>query len=159
MKILEYPHPALRQKAEEVTSFDDSLKSTLDEMLEAMYEAKGIGLAGPQVNILKRITVIDLGEGEGPLKLVNPVISNASGSVTIEEGCLSIPELRAKVTRPDKISVTAQDENGQKISFVAEELLAVCIQHEVDHLNGVLFTDRVSGMKKQMVQNQLKKLK
>jgi peptide deformylase len=153
-----YPDPVLRQPAVEVTVFDAQLKKYLADLLETMYAANGVGLASPQVGISKRAVVIDVSnEGNAPLILVNPRIIAGSGSVSSEEGCLSIPGYRDTIKRKAEISVEAQDELGSPVSFKADGLLAICVQHELDHLDGVLFVDRLSRLKREFFKKWLKR--
>ncbi len=152
------PDPILKQRAEEVEDFDSALHKLLDDMAETMYEAPGIGLAAPQIGVSRRIAIVDISEDKkGLIELINPEIVNRSGSVASEEGCLSIPEYRDSVTRSKKIEVVAQDRHGKEFSVVAEELMSFALQHEIDHLDGVLFVDRLSYLKKQMWKKWLKK--
>lgn len=158
LEIVKYPDPILTEECEPVEVFDDALGKLLDDMRETMYEASGIGLAAPQVGILKRITVVDVDQEEGSLiELINPVIVAKAGKVTGEEGCLSIPEYREVVQRSETIAVRAQDRNGEEFELEADELLAICIQHEIDHLDGVLFIDRLSRLKREFFKRWLKK--
>jgi peptide deformylase len=131
----------LRKKSREVEKIDDRLLELLDDMLETMYENDGIGLAAVQVGILRRIVVIDI--GEGPIKLINPVIVEKTGSQIFTEGCLSVPGKNGNVERPEKVVAEYMDEKGEKQSVVGEGLKAVCLSHELDHLNGILFIDKV----------------
>ena len=133
----------LRKKAKEVDEVDDRIREILDDMLETMYEYNGVGLAGPQIGILKRIIVIDLYDGSKPLKLVNPRIIKQKGEQEVDEGCLSFPNEFAKLIRPAEVIVEALNENGEKIKVKAKGLLAQAICHEVDHLEGVLFVDNM----------------
>jgi peptide deformylase len=150
LPILEYPDPRLRIRAEPVTEVDDSLKALIADMFETMYAAPGIGLAATQVNVHKRLLVVDTSaEGNEPYCLINPEIVSAEGQTTAEEGCLSVPEYYDYVERAAKIRVRALDRNGQPIEFDAEGLLAVCIQHEMDHLDGKLFVDYLSELKRE----------
>lgn len=140
--IVKDPDPVLREKAQTVTKFNANLHKLLDDMAETMYDAPGVGLAAPQVGILKRVVVMDCGEEHGGLiELVNPEIVATSGEQIGPEGCLSIPGLQGDVKRPMNVTVRAQNRNGEEIVVEGTELLARCIMHEVDHLNGVLFTD------------------
>ena len=164
LDILVAPHPTLAKKAEDVAEVTDEIRETLDNMLETMYKAPGIGLAANQVGILKRMIVVDVANPEeekpAPIKLINPVITQSSDDLsTYQEGCLSVPTFYEEVERPEKITVEYLDENGQKQSLKAEGLLATCIQHEIDHLNGVLFVDHLSRLKKNMIVKKLNKLK
>jgi peptide deformylase len=139
-KIVTYPDPILKEKTREVTKFNERLHKLLDDMAETMYDAPGVGLAAPQVGILKRVAVVDV--GDGLVELVNPVIVEKSKEMELgQEGCLSIPNLRAEVRRHQRIRVKAQDRHGQPFELEAEGFFARAIQHEVDHLNGVLILD------------------
>lgn len=134
----------LRKKAKTVTVFDDRLKTTLDDMYETMVAADGIGLAAPQIALLRRIVVIDIGDGSGRLELINPEILSSKGTQKSQEGCLSCPNKWGYVDRPAKVKVKAQDRNGEEFIIEAEERLACCLCHEIDHLNGELFIDKVT---------------
>ncbi len=161
MRLRYYGDPILRQKAREVQTFDDLLQRQADRMYEVMYENDGLGLAGNQVGLLQRLIVLDVPldeENRLRMVLVNPIILEKSGSDTAEEGCLSIPEVRADVTRPDRLKVEALDLKGEKRTFEAEGLLARAIQHEVDHLEGVLFVDRVSPVRRKLLEGRLKQV-
>ena len=156
--ILHYPDPRLRNRAEPVDVVDDAIRTLLDDMLEAMYAAPGIGLAAVQVNAPRRVITIDISEhGDDPLCLVNPEIRELSGSVETEEGCLSVPGIYESVVRADWIRVRALDRDGQPFEFEAEGLLAVCVQHEIDHLDGKLFVDYLSEAKRQRIRKRLEK--
>ncbi len=158
LEILKYPDPLLKQPSQEVSDFDDELHSLLDSMAETMYRASGIGLAAPQIGVLKRITVIDVSREENELKeFINPKILEQSGKTSSEEGCLSIPDYRDIVTRKAEITVQAQDRFGKPYEVKAEGLLAICLQHEIDHLDGILFVDRLSFLKRTMFRNWFKK--
>lgn len=133
----------LRKRAREVETVDDRIKELLEDMLETMHEYNGVGLAGPQVGILKRVIVIDLYDDNPPLKLVNPEIIKEKGEQEVEEGCLSFPNQYAKLIRPKEVTVIALNENGEKVKIVAKDLLAQALSHEIDHLNGVLFVDKM----------------
>ena len=133
----------LRKKSREVTAVDNKIRTLMDDMLETMYANDGIGLAAPQVGILKQVIVIDV-EDEKVYKMVNPKIIKRSGKQTDQEGCLSVPEKKGMVTRPLNVTVEYTNEEGQDVKLEAEGILARCICHEVDHLNGILFTDRVT---------------
>ena len=146
-----YPDPVLKHRAVEVTKVDSSVKRLLADMVETMYAANGVGLAAPQVGVSQRIAVVDVSEnGDAPMHFVNPEIITSEGEASGEEGCLSIPEYRDSVTRNTKITVRALDIEGRPFEIVAEGLLAVCLQHEIDHLDGVLFIDRLSRLKREM---------
>ena len=133
----------LRKKSREVEIVDDKIKELLEDMVETMHAFNGVGLAGPQVGMLKRVIVIDLYDGTPPLKLVNPEIVKEKGEQEVEEGCLSFPNEYARVVRSKEVVVTALNENGDKVKIVAEDLLAQALQHEIDHLNGILFVDKM----------------
>ena len=153
-----YPDHCLRKKAQEVLSFDDDLALLTQNMAETMYDAPGIGLAAPQVNINKRVVVIDVSEDKNDLKvLINPEITNQDGAQEYEEGCLSIPGVFGIVERAAEIEIKAQDLQGNVLEFQADGLLAICIQHEIDHLNGVLFIDHLSKLKRDRIKKKLKK--
>ena len=129
----------LRKTSREVETVDDRIKELLDDMVETMHKYNGVGLAGPQVGVLKRVIVIDLYDGEEPLKLVNPKIIKTKGEQEVEEGCLSFPNEYAKMIRPKEVVVEALNEEGKKVKIVGKDLLAQALAHEIDHLNGVLF--------------------
>ncbi|MCD8089197.1 MAG: peptide deformylase [Clostridiales bacterium] len=133
----------LRKKCKEVKVFDDKLKSLLDDMAETMYHYNGVGIAAPQVGILKRCIVIDI--GEGLVELVNPVVVKSRGKVKDNEGCISVPGLAGAVTRPKWVTVEGYTRDGDKIIIEGEDLMARCLCHEVDHLDGILYTDKVEG--------------
>lgn len=151
LEILQFPHPVLRQRAEEVKEIDDSIRRLARDMLETVYRAPGIGLAAPQVGVPSRLVVVDLSAGDRPeeaLVLVNPEIVCQEGSQRLEEGCLSVPDLRETVTRCTRVVVRGFDLEGRQIEVEGEELMAVALQHEIDHLDGVLFLDRLSQLKR-----------
>lgn len=160
-EIVKYPDPVLQKAAADVTEFDAALAELVDEMFDSMYAAQGIGLAAPQIDISKRITVIDVSFKERPedkLALINPVILEMEGKQLEEEGCLSLPEIREKVQRAAWVKVRAQDVKGEFFEVEGEELLARALQHEIDHLNGVLFIDHLSRLKRDLVQRKIRKL-
>ena len=158
IEIHTYPDKCLRKKARVVTCFDDELSSLTQNMAQTMYDAPGIGLAAPQVNIDKRIVVIDVSEEKNDLKiLINPEITYRDGVQEYEEGCLSIPGIFGVVERAAEIEVKAQDIAGNVYEFQADGLLAICVQHEIDHLNGVLFIDHLSKLKRDRIKKKLKK--
>jgi len=158
LTILEFPDKRLRTKAAPVTVFDAELKQLAADMLETMYEAPGIGLAATQVNVHKRLLVLDVSEEKNqPMILINARIIESEGSQTYQEGCLSVPGIFADVERADRIRVEAQDVEGKPIAFEADGLLAVCIQHEMDHLVGKLFVDYLSPLKRELVKKKLEK--
>ena len=164
LQVHEFPDPILQQHAMPVTVFDDKLRQLSADMLETMYEERGIGLAANQVAVLKQIVVVDVMAGDEdhgqrePQVLVNPKIVAASGETAIEEGCLSVPEFRAEVPRAEKIKVEYQDLEGQPQTLEADGLLAICLQHEFDHLRGRLFIDYLPPLKQRMVKKRLAKL-
>ena len=160
LEILHHPDPRLRKKAAPVEVVDAEIRELVENMLETMYDARGIGLAATQVNVHKRVVVIDLSEEKDQsLCLINAEILSKEGEIEHEEGCLSVPEYYEKVTRAEKIRVSALDRNGDTFEMDAEGLLAVCIQHELDHLDGKLFVDYLSSLKQQRVRKKLEKLK
>ena len=153
-EILNYPDPRLRKVAKIVSEFDEPLKTLTRDMFETMYHSSGIGLAATQIDIHLRVVVVDVSrDRSNPLCLVNPVIEKKSGTVDSKEGCLSVPETVEYIERAEHITFRAQNVNGENISMDAEGLLAICIQHEIDHLDGKLFVDYLSNLK----QNRLKK--
>ncbi len=133
----------LRKKSREVEVIDDRIRELLDDMVETLHSYNGVGLAGPQIGILKRLVVIDLYDDKGPIKLVNPKIIKQKGEQEVEEGCLSFPNQFAKIIRPAEVTIEALDENGKKIKIKGEGLLAQAISHEIDHLDGILFVDKI----------------
>ena len=141
--IRTYGDPVLRQRAREVEDIDSRLKQLADDMAETMYAAPGVGLAAPQVGVQKRLFVYDTGDGEGVRTIVNPVVSEARGEWTFEEGCLSVPGLSWEIVRPKEIHLTGYDLEGNEVSLDADEYLARVFQHEVDHLDGVLLVERL----------------
>lgn len=143
-KIREIGDPCLKKKCREVENFDEKLHTLLDDMQETLILSNGVGLAAPQVGILRRAVVIDLGEDEGMLELINPVITRTEGSVTDTEGCLSVPGKAGTVTRPQKATVKAFDRYGEEFEFTGEDLYARCICHECDHLDGTLYVEKAS---------------
>ena len=158
LDILHYPDPRLRTRAEPVAEVDDQVRELADDMLETMYDAPGIGLAATQVNVHRQVIVIDVSEGrDQPLVLINPMILRAEGDEEMEEGCLSVPEVYDVVRRANSIQVRALGRDGVPYEMEAEGLLAVCIQHEMDHLSGKLFVDYLSQMKKQRIRKRLEK--
>ncbi|HOX71711.1 MAG TPA: peptide deformylase [Dokdonella sp.] len=158
LPILEFPDPRLRTKALPVTKFDAALKKLADDMLQTMYEAPGIGLAASQVDRHIQMLVLDVSEEKNaPMIIVNPRIVEREGSETCQEGCLSVPGIFADVDRAERIRIAAQDVKGMPIELAADGLLAVCIQHEMDHLVGKLFVDYLSPLKREMVRKKLEK--
>ena len=161
-KILTEPDPFLRQKSTDVEKVDNNIRKLMDDMLETMYDAPGIGLAAIQIGVPKRVIVIDLyrDEKKTPMYFVNPkIIVKSEINSTYEEGCLSVPGQFAEVDRPDKCHISYLDYNGQKQELKAEGLLATCIQHEMDHLEGILFIDYLSKLKKNFIVKKLSKQK
>lgn len=158
LTILEYPDPRLRTRAVPVTEFDAALRQLADDMLQTMYAAPGVGLAATQVNVHRRILVADVSEGHNqPQVFVNPEILDQAGQVVGQEGCLSVPGFFDDVQRAERIRVRAQDVKGKSFELQAEGLLAVCIQHEIDHLNGKLFVDYLSDLKRDRIRKKLEK--
>lgn len=152
--IVKIPDPILRRTAKSVEGITDGLRQLLDDMAATMYDAPGIGLAAPQINVSERLIVIDCGKDDTSklYKMINPeIISLSDTRAILEEGCLSIPDQTAEVERPAKVSVRYLDENGNTQTLTAEGLLAACLQHEIDHLNGVLFIDHISRLKRDMI--------
>ena len=160
LSILEFPDPRLRKVAQPVTDFNEQIANITKDMLETMYEAPGIGLAATQVNIHKRILVIDVSEDKStPLIIINPDITvlDDNEEETMQEGCLSVPGFYEDVTRPNHIRLKAQNEKGETFEMEATGLLAVCIQHEVDHLDGKLMVDYISSLKRTRIRKKLEK--
>jgi peptide deformylase len=161
LKIVKYPEPVLLSPAEPVTEFNGELRKLADDMFETMYAAQGIGLAAPQVAVAKRLIVIDLSVGKNPadkIVLVNPEIVQSEGKQYEEEGCLSFPDLREKVSRAFKVRVRAQDVKGKWFEMDGEELLARCFLHEIDHVDGIVFLARMSPLKRNMNLRKIRKL-
>jgi len=158
LNILEFPDPRLRTRAQPVEQVDDALRRLIDEMFETMYAAPGIGLAATQVDFHRRLVVMDVSEGKDqPLVFINPEVLEKSGSQVYQEGCLSVPGIYADVERADKVRVRALDRHGKTFELEAEGLLAVCIQHELDHLEGKVFVDYLSSFKREQVRKRLEK--
>ena len=161
LTIVKYPEPVLEQPGEPVTEFNDELRKLVADMFETMYASQGIGLAAPQVGVSKRLTVVDLSQRKDPaqkLVLVNPEVILTEGKQYEEEGCLSFPEIREKVVRAAKVRIRAQDENGKWFEMDGEELLARAFQHEIDHLDGVLFIFRMSPLKRSLSLRKIRKM-
>ncbi len=159
--IVKFGNPVLETKAEAVTEFGDELKKLVDDMFESMYEAKGVGLAAPQIGISKRLAVIDVTFKEDPnakLVLANPEIIHTEGKQTQSEGCLSIPDFRENVTRPKIVTVRAQDIDGKWYEKTGEDLLARAFLHETDHLNGKLYISHISALKRDLMKRKIRKL-
>ena len=164
LTVHSFPDPVLKQKALPVKEFDEKLAELADNMLETMYEERGIGLAAVQVGVLKQLVVLDLKSGEEDISLreprvfVNPHIVERSGETISEEGCLSVIEYRAEIKRAESIKLEFQDLQGESRTMEAEGLLSICIQHELDHLQGILFIDHLPMLKQKMVKKRLAKL-
>ena len=160
-EIVKYPDPVLQRPTDKITEFNEELRTLVDDMFESMYKAQGIGLAAPQIGLSKRITVIDLSNQENPddkIVLVNPEIVSREGKQYAEEGCLSLPDIREKVSRAAKVKVRAQDIEGNWFEMEGTELLARAFQHEIDHLDGVLFLWRLSALKRDLILRKIRKL-
>ncbi len=158
LNILEFPDPRLTTVASDVETFDEALKKLVQDMIETMYSAHGIGLAATQVNVHKRLLVLDISENQDQLRVyINPQILSSEGEQDHEEGCLSVPGIYASVKRAENIMIRAQDSDGNTFEEQAEGLHAVCIQHEMDHLIGRLFVDYLSPLKRNMVRKKLEK--
>ena len=158
LDIVLYPEEGLRQVCQPIPEMTDELDKLIDEMFYTMYEAPGIGLAAPQVAVQQRLIVVDVSETKDqPIALINPEVVASKGEIVWEEGCLSIPGAYGKVKRPSDILVKGMDRDGNEVEIEANDLLAVCIQHEIDHLNGKLFIDHLSGLKRRRAIEQFKK--
>ena len=158
LPILRFPDPRLHLKAKPVERVDDTIRRLVDDMAETMYEASGIGLAAIQVNAHKRVVVIDVSEDKsGLMTFINPVIVERRGEQTCEEGCLSVPGIYEKVTRAEEVTVEALDRDGKPFRLEADGLLAVCIQHEIDHLDGKVFVEYLSSLKLNRIKTKLAK--
>lgn len=158
LNILEYPDPRLRTKAKPVVRVDDRVRRLIDDLLETMYDAPGIGLAASQVDVHERIIVMDVSEQrDEPYAFINPSLELAGEWVDTEEGCLSVPGFYEVVERAERATVTALGRNGEAIEMATEGLLALCIQHECDHLEGKLFVDYLSSLKRQRIRKKLEK--
>ncbi len=161
LKIVKYPEPVLSQPGEPVTEFGAELRKLVDDMFETMYSNQGIGLAAPQVGVSKRVTVIDLSQGKDPkqkLVLINPEVTFRDGKQYEEEGCLSFPDIREKVVRAAKVRIRAQDVKGKWFEMDGEELLSRAFQHEIDHLDGMLFIFRMSALKRDLNLRKIRKM-
>ena len=155
---MHFPDSRLRNVAGPVEKVDDEIRQLVDDMFETMYDAPGIGLAAIQINVPQRVIVIDISEDKSePLCLINPEILEKEGEESMDEGCLSVPEIYETVTRAEKIRVRALDRDGNSFEMDADGLLAVCIQHEIDHLDGKLFVDYLSNLKRQRIRKKLEK--
>src|SRR5579862_9054790 len=161
LKIVKYPEPVLQQPGEPVSEFDEDLRKLVADMFETMYASQGIGLAAPQVGVSRRVTVIDLSQGKDPaqkLVLINPEVISNEGKQYEEEGCLSFPEIREKISRAAKVRIRAQDERGKWFEMDGEQLLSRAFQHEIDHLDGMLFIFRMSALKRDLVLRRIRKM-
>ena len=159
LEILHFPDPRLRRRAKRVGSVDDDVRRLIDDMLETMYDAPGVGLSAPQVNVPKRVVAVDISKDRNdPLCLVNPEIRAESGEMETEEGCLSVPGVYEVVRRAKTIRVGALGRDGRTLELEADGLLAVCIQHEIDHLDGRLFVDYLSRLKRQRIRKKAERL-
>lgn len=163
LEIIEYPHPTLKKVARDVepSEINDELRRFIADMIDTMLEAPGVGLAAPQVNVSRRLIVVDVSsryEGRKPFALINPVILEKSGKTTFDEGCLSLPEFIETIERSKKIKVKYLDEFGKEHIIEDDDFLAIVIQHEIDHLDGIVAADRISPMKRMMYLKRLKKL-
>jgi peptide deformylase len=161
LKIVKYPEPVLSQPGEPVTEFNAELRKLIADMFETTYASQGIGLAAPQVGVSKRLTVIDLSMGKEPkdkLVFINPEIILSEGKQYEEEGCLSFPEIHEKVVRAAKVRIRAQDAHGKWFEMDGAELLARCLQHEIDHLDGMLFIFRMSALKRDLTLRRIRKM-
>ncbi len=161
MKIYTYPDTVLKLRAEEIKNIDGEIQGLIDNMIETMYAAPGIGLAANQIGELRRLIVFDLKpreEGRNPAVLINPEIILSEGDITWEEACLSVIDFSADVVRKAHVKVKGVDRHGNPMDIEAEDLLAVCLQHEIDHLNGTLFIDRISSLKRSLYKKRLKKM-
>jgi peptide deformylase len=161
LKIVKYPDPVLSRPGEPITEFNDELRKLVADMFETTYASQGIGLAAPQVGVSKRLTVVDLSVGKVPedkLVLINPEIIFSDGKLYEEEGCLSFPDIREKVVRHAKVRIRAQDEKGKWFEMDGEDVLSRCFQHEIDHVDGMLFIFRMSALKRDLVQRKIRKL-
>jgi peptide deformylase len=163
LDILTAPDPVLKKKADPVEEITDEIRTLLDDMLETMYDAPGIGLAAPQVGVLKRVIVVDVAgddEDPAPMKMINPEVVWSSDETDLyEEGCLSVPESFSEVERPERVRIKYQDETGELCEIDADGLLSTCVQHEIDHLDGTLFIDHISRIKRSMILRKLTKMK
>ncbi|MFT6105820.1 MAG: peptide deformylase [Rickettsiales bacterium] len=178
LPILIFPNKLLKETSKPVEKFDDDLKKLMDDMLETMYADRGVGLAAVQIGVLKRIVVMDINykiedcneqhdhshghdhfSGQKPIFLINPeIVSVSKEKITYHEGCLSFPEVRADVVRPKMVKVKYFDANGKEQTLEADDLLATCVQHEIDHLNGITFVDHLSKLKREITLKKLKKI-
>ena len=168
LTILTFPDPRLKERSLPVEHVDESIRTLIDDMFETMYDSEGVGLAAPQIGILKRVVVLDCGDRDPdeetsplkpvePIAIINPEVQESEGIVTWQEGCLSVPGYTDDVERAAQVVVTGLNRDGEPMRIEAQGLLAVCLQHEIDHLEGTLFVDRLSRLKQTMVKKRLKK--
>ena len=160
-EILVWPNPVLKQKAQPVAQVDESIRTLCKDMFESMYAADGVGLAAPQIGVLKNVIVLDTTSKQPesrPIAMINPEILTLEGKCTYKEGCLSVPGEAEDVERAAVVTVRYQDESGAEQTLTADGLLAIAIQHECDHLKGVMFVDHISNMKREMIRKRMKKL-
>ncbi|MBM4309494.1 MAG: peptide deformylase [Deltaproteobacteria bacterium] len=155
LEVLRYPNSVLRKKCEPIETIDDAVVQLARDMLETMYEDKGVGLAAPQVGVSRRLIVLDV--GDGPLALINPEITSAEGTDTMEEGCLCLPGINVEVERSARVRVVGLDTSGKPLDIDADDLLARALQHEIDHLSGTLIIDKVSKLKRDLLIKKYKK--
>jgi len=161
-EILIWPDPRLREQAQEVKTVDDGVRALISDMFETMYASNGVGLAAPQVGVSQRVVVIDTSpkqEGCRPMAFVNPVIVRSEGETVFQEGCLSVPGEAEDVTRAEKVWVKALDRDGQPFEVEGDQLLGIALQHELDHLDGKVFVDYVSALKRELIKRRMKRLK
>lgn len=161
-EILIWPDPILKQKAKPVAQVDDKVRALVKDMFETMYAAEGVGLAAPQVGVLQRIIVLDTSprqEGAKPLAMINPEIIGMEGRTTYTEGCLSIPGEAEDVDRAERVTVRYLDVDGKEQTLACDALLAIAVQHEVDHLDGIVYVDHVSTLKREIIRKRMKRLK
>jgi len=162
LEILKYPHPALKRRCEPVAEIDEEVRKLIDDMRETMYGARGVGLAACQVGVSRRVIVLDVSPMDPEhtfLALINPEITSEEGEVDNEEGCLSVPDYLEKVKRKEKVCVRGVSPEGMEVEIKGDGILAIALQHEIDHINGILILDRVSRLKREIYRNKLKKEK
>lgn len=160
LQILHYPHPILKEKSRPIEVIDESIRKLVEDMAETMYAAPGVGLAAPQVGYPLRLAIIDITRADQPknlIVLINPQIISAEGECVWDEGCLSIPGCNEEVRRNKKVVVRYTDLSGKSMEMVGEDLLAIALQHEIDHLDGILFIDRLSKLKRDFIKKQIRK--
>lgn len=162
LEIRKYPDPVLKEISEPVEKIDDRVRSLVRDMFDTMYNAPGIGLAAPQIGVLKRIIILDVDSGSdqkgNPIVLINPEVVSTEGEITFEEGCLSVPDFSGDVERYEKVTVEGLSEDGDEVKIKADGLLAVALQHEIDHLNGILFIDRLGSVKRDIFRRKFRKI-